>query len=233
MEWILFDKDGTLIEFDSSWEKIGVKLVDALLTTFPVYNKETALRQLGIVNDKINPKSVMGSGSLQQMIEAFNQITGTDTSEWTKKESQQLVDQRVPEINWIDGVYDAIKDLRRQGYKIGIVTSDTKKGVEQFLKETNSEDAFDIVISTETHAHEKPDPKVLAPLFDCYDVSPQDVAIVGDTANDIKTAVNAQLGLAVGVLTGIASREELSEADIIIDSAKDIAQALESKANNN
>ncbi|MCS4912971.1 HAD family hydrolase, partial [Staphylococcus aureus] len=23
MEWILFDKDGTLIEFDRSWEKIG------------------------------------------------------------------------------------------------------------------------------------------------------------------------------------------------------------------
>ncbi len=23
MEWILFDKDGTLIEFDRSWEKMG------------------------------------------------------------------------------------------------------------------------------------------------------------------------------------------------------------------
>ena len=28
MEWILFDKDGTLIEFDKSWEKIGLRLVD-------------------------------------------------------------------------------------------------------------------------------------------------------------------------------------------------------------
>ena len=30
MEWILFDKDGTLIEFDKSWEKIGIRLVDSL-----------------------------------------------------------------------------------------------------------------------------------------------------------------------------------------------------------
>lgn len=40
MEWILFDKDGTLIEFDRSWEKIGVRLVQSLLETFPVHNKE-------------------------------------------------------------------------------------------------------------------------------------------------------------------------------------------------
>lgn len=44
MEWILFDKDGTLIEFDRSWEKIGVRFVESLLDTFPVQNKEVALR---------------------------------------------------------------------------------------------------------------------------------------------------------------------------------------------
>ncbi len=35
MEWILFDKDGTLIEFDRSWEKIGVRFIaQSLLETF-------------------------------------------------------------------------------------------------------------------------------------------------------------------------------------------------------
>ena len=62
MEWILFDKDGTLIEFDKSWEKIGIRLVDKLLDTFPVHDKEVAHRQLGILDDKIVPDSVMGSG---------------------------------------------------------------------------------------------------------------------------------------------------------------------------
>ena len=41
MEWILFDKDGTLIEFDRSWERI-VRFVQSLLETFPVHNKEVA-----------------------------------------------------------------------------------------------------------------------------------------------------------------------------------------------
>ena len=54
MEWILFDKDGTLIEFDSSWGKIGVRLVDQLLETFPVHDKEAAHRQLGIIDKKLS-----------------------------------------------------------------------------------------------------------------------------------------------------------------------------------
>ena len=59
----------------------------------------------------------------------------------------------------------------------------------QFLEDTNSKDAFDLVISTESHA-EKPNPAVLNPLFDSYDVEPEDVVIVGDTNNDMKTKVN-------------------------------------------
>ena len=77
----------------------------------------------------------------------------------------------------------------------------------QFLEETQSKSLFDLIISTETHAEEKPNPKVLAPLFDAYDVSPNQVAIIGDTANDMKTAINAKLGLGIGVLTGIAKEK--------------------------
>ena len=32
--------------------------------------------------------------------------------------------------------------------------------------------------------------RVLNPLFDSYDVEPEDVVIVGDTNNDMKTKVN-------------------------------------------
>ena len=227
MEWILFDKDGTLIEFDSSWEKIGVRLVDKLLDTFPVHDKEAAHRQLGIIDDKVVPDSIMGSGSLAEVIKSFDDVTGQDTSDWTRDTSQELVDTREPDNKWIEGVQDTIQELRNEGYRIGIVTGDTKKGVDHFLEETNTRHLFDLVISTETHAEEKPHPKVLDPLFNAYDVLPNQVAIIGDTPNDMKTAINAKLGLGIGVLTGVAKREELYEADVIIDSAKDIKKVLE------
>lgn len=73
----------------------------------------------------------------------------------------------------------------------------------------------------------KPSPKVLDPLFEVYDVKPEHVVIVGDTANDMKTAINAQLGLSIGVLTGIAKKEELHEADVIVESASEVKQVLD------
>ncbi len=35
MEWILFDKDGTLIEFDRSWENNGYDLYTHCSKDFP------------------------------------------------------------------------------------------------------------------------------------------------------------------------------------------------------
>ena len=76
-------------------------------------------------------------------------------------------------------------------------------------------------------AEEKPHPTLLDPLFNSFDVEPGQVAIVGDTANDMKTAINANLGLGIGVLTGVAKKEELYDADVIINSAKDVKQVIE------
>ncbi len=62
--------------------------------------------------------------------------------------------------------------MKAKGYQLGIVTSDTK-GVEQFLAHTNATSLFDLIISTEADAYEKPNPKVLSPLFEQYNVDPQ------------------------------------------------------------
>lgn len=83
-----------------------------------------------------------------------------------------------------------------------------------------------MIISTEADAVEKPNPEVLNPLFYRYDVKPENVAIVGDNANDIQTGINAKLGLKVAVLTGVGLKEELTQADYIVDNANEIINLI-------
>ena len=43
----------------------------------------------------------MGSGSLDEIVHAFNDESGKDVSKWTRDTSQALVDSREPENNWM------------------------------------------------------------------------------------------------------------------------------------
>ncbi|NWK83581.1 HAD family hydrolase [Staphylococcus sp. GSSP0090] len=228
MKWILFDKDGTIIYFDRSWMKIGLQLVEDFMDEYDqaIDDKPAAYAHLGVVDGEIQPGTIMASGALDEMVQAFCDIAGQDVTKWAQNRSQTLVDNRVPENVLVEGIEDTLKRLKDQGYKMGIVTSDSKKGVEQFLENTQFNHFFDVIISTEANAVEKPNPEVLNPLFNQYDVAPEDVVIVGDTANDIQTGVNAQLGLKVAVLTGVGLTEEFTKADYIVETANEIVDIL-------
>lgn len=229
MKWILFDKDGTIIYFDRSWMKIGLKLVDDFMETYEhsIEDKSAAYAHLGVVDGEILPGTIMASGALDEMVQAFCDIANQDVTDWAQRRSQTLVDNRVPENVLVEGITESLETLQQQGYKLGIVTSDSKKGVEQFLEVTDFAHFFDVVISTEANAVEKPNPEVLNPLFEQYDVAPEDVAIVGDTANDIQTGVNAKLGLKVAVMTGVGLKDEFTKADYIVETANDIVSILD------
>lgn len=228
MKWILFDKDGTIIYFDRSWMKIGLQLVDDFMEVYQneIGDREAAYAYLGVVDGEIQPGTIMASGALDEMVRAFCDIAGQDVTKWAQSRSQTLVDNRVPENVLVEGIEETLETLKRQGYKMGIVTSDSKKGVEQFLEITKFDHFFDVVISTEANAVEKPNPEVLNPLFDHYDVAPQDVVIVGDTANDMQTGVNAKLGLKIAVLTGVGLEQEFTNADYIVETANDIVEII-------
>jgi len=191
-----------------------------------INNIDESYAYLGVVDGEIQPGTIMASGALDEMVKAFCKIANQDVTQWAQQRSQTLVDNRVPENVLVEGINETLETLQQRGYKMGIVTSDSKKGVEQFLEYTQFERFFDIVISTEADAVEKPNPEVLNSLFYRYEVDPKDVAIVGDTANDIQTGVNAQLGLKIAVLTGVGLEEEFAKADYIFDNVNDIVDVL-------
>ncbi len=234
IKWILFDKDGTLIDFDMSWMKIGIQMVDQFVERFISDEDQAHVYQTLGVNketNQIEPGTPMACGSLDEIIQNFNALAGEDVGEWTRQTSQYLIDHREPEIKWIEGMVEALETLKAQGYRIGIITSDTKKGTDQFIETTDTEAFFDLVISTEANAAEKPDPAVLNPLFDQEKgLKAEEIAIVGDNPNDIQTAVNAHLGLSVAVLTGVGQAHEFKQADYVVETAPEVVNILKGQS---
>ncbi len=59
-----------------------------------------------------------------------------------------------------------------------------------------------------------------------FAITPKEVAIVGDTANDIKFAKQCE-AVSIGVLSGVSGKKELRGADYVIDSVEYLLPLLE------
>ncbi|KMR27332.1 HAD family hydrolase, partial [Staphylococcus aureus] len=81
-------------------------------------------------------------------IQASNDDTGQDTTGWSKSTRQKLEYERIPVINWVEGVKVALIYLKAKVYQLVIVMTETKRGVEQFFTYTNSTSVFYLIIST-------------------------------------------------------------------------------------
>ncbi len=228
-QWILFDKDGTLIHFDQSWTKIGIQLVDDVCAYYKINNQSEVYHKLGIRDHQFVKGSIMASGTLKDMINVFNAFTDADTTKWVSERSQQLIRQRQPEIELYEGVQTLLYELKQQSYHLGLVTSDNAVGVDKFIKTTQLEQVFDILISTEGNHYEKPDARLLQPLWD-MGVQGKSLVMVGDTDNDMLTGKNVGSALNVGVRTGLGQEATFEAADVVIDDVSQLLSVLDKKA---
>ncbi|CAD7360625.1 MULTISPECIES: HAD family hydrolase [Staphylococcus] len=228
-QWILFDKDGTLIHFDQSWTKIGIQLVDEVCAHYKIDNRIEVYHKLGIRDHQFVKGSIMASGTLKDMINVFNAFTDVETTKWVSERSQQLIRQRQPEIELYEGVQTLLYELKQQSYQLGLVTSDNAVGVDKFIKTTQLEQVFDLLISTEGDQYEKPDARLLQPLWD-MGVQGEALVMVGDTDNDMLTGKNAGSALNVGVRTGLGQEATFEAADVVIDDVSQLLSVLDKKA---
>jgi len=68
----------------------------------------------------------------------------------------------------------------------------------------------------------KPDGRIISRAAAQWHIAPENILVVGDTINDMNFAHNGG-AIAVGVLSGVSSREQLAPAaDYILDSVADV-----------
>lgn len=89
------------------------------------------------------------------------------------------------------GIPDAIYDLKKMGYKLGIVTSKRMEMLKRGLKLLNLENIFDVLIAAESTTEHKPKPGPILVACEKIGVEPCDTLYVGDSVFDILCGKNA------------------------------------------
>lgn len=129
----------------------------------------------------------------------------------------------------IPGAAEALSRLRSGGIKVALTTGFSPDTQGKLLSALGWHDVADLVLAPGDGVRGRPYPDlILTALLRCGADSVQSVASLGDTANDIESALRAGCSIAAGTLTGAHDERQLVAAGAthIVSSVTDFADLL-------
>jgi phosphoglycolate phosphatase len=233
---IIFDKDGTLINFTETWVPLIRKRVAFLLKALGKNGELEAflLKSWGIdpTSGRIDPRGpcpvsprsdeiVIGTMALYQYGYPWD-----ESKQWVTQAFDQAdaASNRREMLKPVEGIQPLLSRLKRKGFFLALATSDERRDTEAMLSSLDMEGLFDIVLCAGDVNPPKPHPQTILTICRQLSISPQEAIFIGDTVTDMLMGKNAGVALTVGILEGgVTPREELEKvADIVIDSIREL-----------
>lgn len=222
---ILFDKDGTLIDFNQTWFGIIMALAQSA-----VAGDETAARDLVTqggydwTEQKFVGGSVVAAGTIADLVDLWHPgLSGTERTARIARYDGVAVAEGSRRAVGIAQVQPTLQTLRDAGFVLGIATNDSVAGARATASALGLTALFAALIGYDSVARPKPWPDQLALFAQQTGLDASAIAMVGDNSHDLEMAKSAGAGLAIGVLSGNSTRADLAPlADIIVDSIADL-----------
>jgi phosphoglycolate phosphatase len=196
---VIFDLDGTLKEFNLDTKACRTKIIN-LLTQLGFSRSLFSLNESAFDMLKKIKKSPITEEGKEQFAKIKDMV-------FSVVEEFELEAARTAKI--FEGTPQTLMALRDMKLKIALCTISSEKTTDYILKRFDLEQFFDAVVTRESVFEVKPHPTHLAAALDALRVRSQEAVLVGDSVKDIECAVQLNV-LAVGVTTGLSSREELT-----------------------
>lgn len=225
---ILFDKDGTLVDFEATWLAIG----DAMAMKAANGDRSRADYLLGLggydfENRCFKADSIFASGTNAELIALWHpEASAAERLRLTREYDAYTAGEGAAQAVALPGLREALTALH-PNYRMGVATNDSTAGAEQTVLALGVAQMFAATFGYDAVANPKPAPDVIIAFADMLGLRPSEIAMVGDNRHDMETARAAGAGLAIGVLSGNGSRETLNPlADVILDSVADLPAFL-------
>lgn len=222
---IIFDKDGTLIDFDAFWLTITDKALDIILeklnrTDIP---KAEFLTALGVVDGVTGINGVLCHGTYAQMFEKIHRVLAVNNCGVSYEALSEIASDAYKtsaECGIVRGTCDNIREfllsLKQKGIILAVVTTDNPLITDKCLTSLNIKDLFDVIYTDDGKTPTKPDPYCAMDLCQKFNLTKDEIVMVGDTFTDVHFAKNAGIRV-ICVAKSETNRKILStEADTIV-----------------
>ncbi len=219
IEAIIFDKDGTLFDFEATWGGAMVALLGAVASGDV---RGAAAEALGFdpVGLRFRPDSVAIAGTAEDTGRVLSPIVGRSVDEIVRiMDEIAAVTVPVPVVELVP----CLEGLRAFG-PMGVVTNDSEVPARAHLEGAGIAGMFDFVAGFDSGHGVKPGPGALLACARAFGVASERVLMVGDSLHDLRAGRAAGMACA-GVLTGVAGKAELAPfADVVLPDIGHLAE---------
>jgi phosphoglycolate phosphatase len=235
---VIFDKDGTLLDFPSLWvpvvrararlivEEAGVDpaLEPALLGAFGYDPASGRIDPRGPL--AVAPRSetaIIGATLLYRAGVPWEDAVAA------VRRAYRRADEAVDPVRMarpVPGCEAALRRLRTAGARLAVATTDTTAQATRGLEALGLAALFDAILGADGVSLTKPHPEAVQRLCATLGVDAGEAIVVGDAVADVLMGRAAGVALTVGVLTGVATAADFgAHADVVVASLADIAPA--------
>ena len=186
---IMFDFDGTIAD---TLDAI-VSITNRLAVEFGY--KQTTQEELAQIQN-LNSKEIIKQSGISIFKLPF----------LLRKVKAEL-NKEIQRVRPISGIKEALIELKNQGNRLGILTSNSSANVVAFLETNELEDLFDFIYSGKTLFGKS---KVINNLLKQENIDPKTAIYVGDETRDIEAARKSHIK-AIAVSWGFNSAEVLAK----------------------
>jgi phosphoglycolate phosphatase len=210
---ILFDKDGTLLDYDASWLPVNRKLAD-IAAEGDAALADRLLSACGMdpVTGHVVPDSLLAAGNTRQISEglvaAGSRLDIDDLTRQLDALFSRAAEFAVP----VTDLGAFFRRMKARGYRLGVASSDNQTSIRETARRFGFADCLDYVAGYDSGFGVKPEPGMVLGFCAATGLLPHQVAMVGDNNHDLHMGRNAGVGLNIGVLTGTGSRDSLGKA---------------------
>ncbi len=124
--------------------------------------------------------------------------------------------------NTVPGVALLVKKLSKKDYRLALITSSTLEQAKIVCRALDLENLFEVLVTADDITHSKPHPEPYQKAIDRLDVKPEECAVIEDLPTGIASAKGVSKNIFVIAITTTNPKENLKEADYVIDSFNQI-----------
>lgn len=227
---ILFDKDGTLVDFHRTWSSLirratahaaggDPELTDRLLDLGGM-DPETGITRAD---------TLFASGNTLEIVEAFLAAGAPLDRQAMIHDLDAFFIGAAASAVPIADTPDVFGRLRRRGLRLGVASSDNASSIAETAKVLGIAEHVEFIAGYDSGHGVKPNAGMFLAFCAAVGLAPDTVAMVGDNRHDMEMGRAAGAGMTIAVLSGTGTRETLAPvADICLESIADLPALLDS-----